>query len=127
MQVIKIKKSCPYCKEFKVIKRGKYFVRSKPHNRQKYSCSNCGRFFNHFRLLNVGHVFGWDTKVYSQVMKLINKKGYYSSKHDHSKRDKIFLSSRAIMKIVKKGRVLRGNAVSPHSVCKLIREHRVEV
>lgn len=126
MQVIKSKRKCPYCKEFKVRKKGKYFVRSKPHYRQNYFCTSCKKSFNHFRLLGRGQVHGWDTKVYSKVKKLINKKGYFPSKYDHRK-NKTFLSSRAIIKIVKKGKTLRGNAVSSPSVCKLIREHRVYV
>ncbi len=126
MQIIKVKRKCPYCKEFKVVKRGKYFVKSKPHYRQRYFCLDCKRYFNHFRMLNRGKINGWDNEVYWRVRKLINKRGYFASKYDQRK-DKRFLSSRAIIKIVRGGRTFRGNAVSSPTVSKLIRKYRVEV
>ncbi len=98
--ILKKYRSCPYCKEFKVRKDGKYFVKAKPHYRQIYYCSNCRKRFNHYRFLSKGYVSGWDNKLYFEVKRLINKKGYPPDKRD-SRKDKTFLSSRGIIKIIR--------------------------
>ncbi len=123
MQIIKVKRKCPYCKEFKVIKKGKYFVHSKPHWRQRYSCLNCKRYFNHFRMLNKGKVNGWDNELYRKIINLINKEGYFSNKYD-PREDKTYLSSRGIIRVVKFGRRFRGIRATPQTVSKLIKIHR---
>ncbi len=119
------KRRCPYCKEMKVVQHGKHWVKSKPHWRKKYHCLACKRYFSDYKLLNRGHIRGWDSKVYSKVIKLINQKVFFSNKNDPRK-DKSFLSSREIVKRVKKGRTLKGNAVTHKTVLKLIKKHRIE-
>ncbi len=126
MQVINIKKKCPYCKEFKVVRRGKYFVKAKPHWRQKYSCSNCNKLFNHFILLNREKIGKWDHQTFHQVRRLVNKKGYIASKFDNRK-DKRFLSSRGIIKILRKGKGAKHRALNSTTVNKMIQRFRVEV
>lgn len=130
MQTLKSKKPCPYCKEKKVIKQGSYYRKKKPFWIRLYVCKNCKRYFNEFKLHRIKEhksprPVTWKYTTFMEVKKLINKKGYFPSKMDRRK-DKTFLSSRAIIEIVDKK---RGNINPLHSslVCKLIKKYRIEV
>lgn len=100
MQVIKVKRRCPFCFKKELIKAGRYFVHCKPHYHQRYSCKNCGKRFNHNVLMGRYRVRKWDNKIQKRVIKLINETGHYTSRHD-TRIDKNYLSSRAIVKKIK--------------------------
>lgn len=121
---MKTTKSCPYCNGKRIKKDGKYFVKAKPHYRQIYFCADCKKRFNHFKFLNRPYISGWDYKLYREVKRLINARGYPPHKKD-SRKDKRFLSSRGIIKIVRKKREFTYKAIQHNNVLKLIKRYRV--
>ncbi len=126
MRELAVKKSCPFCKEFQVVRKGKYFCSSKPHWIQRYLCNACCKTFNSRKLSHITRVPRWNSKTETKVKKLINTKTFVKSKYDHRKttnlKDFAYPSSREIVKIIAKG---KGPKISKSTVSKLIKKYRV--
>ncbi len=125
-KIKKMGKPCPYCKQYEVIRSGKYYVKAKPHYRQMYRCVKCNRWFNYYKLFNRYYISGWDNKLFIEVKKLINKKGYFPDKRD-SRKDKRFLSSNGIIKVLNRKRRYASKRIDRSIVQKMIRRYRIEV
>ena len=93
--------TCPCGKGCEVVKSGLFRTKSKPKNRQRYTCKNCSKSFSVRRIRNKNYVGRrYDLQVMKMIERLAKTKKPFSNKYDGKKSP--YYSTREIARIVNK-------------------------
>lgn len=112
MKVITVKKKCPNCRQFTLVKRGYYRTTARPKKRRRWSCKSCGKHFGlRSIILQKFRYKQYDLKILRLIDKLRKEERTLPKKYD-GKGNQLY-SSRDIAKMVKfKGRPLSKSGVA---------------